>query len=142
MLQGVTGVDFIDDMLTPMSNAYRIVSRAAYESMEGPEAVNGYLRHLGRIDNFDWIPPAIAFFCRHVHEHEQLAMFARDLERLAYMMFILRWNINRRIGRYSKLLQSIERDVDTGGGSEASGLLRVEGDLGAVSAPHRDDAPA
>ena len=130
VLQGVTGVDFIDDMLTPMSNAYRIVSRAAYESMEGPEAVNGYLRHLGRIDNFDWIPPAIAFFCRHVHEHEQLAMFARDLERLAYMMFILRWNINRRIGRYSKLLQSIERDVDMQ--SERSGLQLLEDEISEV----------
>lgn len=130
VLQRVTGVHFVDDVLTPMSNAYRIVSRASYESMEDPEAVNGYLRHLGRIDNFDWIPPAIAFFCRHVREHEQLAMFACDLERLAYMMFILRWNINRRIGRYTKLLQSIERGIDMQ--SESSGLQLREDEIDEV----------
>ena len=130
VLHRVTGVEFIDNMLTPMSNAYRIVSRAAYGSMEDPEAVNGHLRHLGRMDNFDWIPPAISFFCHHVHEHEQLAMFVRDLERLAYMMFILRWNINRRIGRYSKLLQSIEQDVEMQ--SEVSGLQLLEDEVNDV----------
>ena len=130
VLQRVTGDQFIDETLTPMANAYRIVSRAAYESMKNPEAVNGHLRHLGRIDNFDWVPPAIAFFCRHVHDHEQLTMFARDLERLTYTMFILRWNINARIGRYSKLLQGIERDVEMQ--SEASGLQLLEDERTAV----------
>ena len=112
VLREVNGVDFIDDTLTPMADAYRIVSRAEYESTANAEAVNHYLRHLGRIDNFDWIPPAMAFFSRRSDHHELLAAFARDLERLAYAMFILRWNINRRIGRYSGLLQDIEEDVD------------------------------
>ena len=130
VLQKVSGTEFIDETLTPMANAYRIVSRAVYESTEDPESINSHLRHLGRIDNFDWVPPAITFFCRHGDDHELLAEFARDLERLAYVMFILRWNINSRIGRYSGLLQEIERDADIQ--SEASRLQLSEEEKNAV----------
>ena len=106
------GTQFIDGTLEPMSNAYRIVSRAAYENTENPEAVNGPLKHLGRLDNFDWIPPAMAFFSRYPGERKRLAKFVQALERLAFGMFILRWNVNWRIDRYSKVLQEIECDRD------------------------------
>ena len=108
VLKDVSGMEFIDRMLTPMANAYRIVSRAAYMDSAKADAVNSYLEHLGRIDNFDWVPPAIDFFRRHAHDHDSLLEFARDLERLAFGMFILRWNINDRIGRYSEVLQEIQ----------------------------------
>lgn len=130
VLQSVSGVDFIDHTLTPMANAYRIVSRAAYEHTVDPEAVNQHLRNLGRIDNFDWIPPAMAYFCRHRHDHEMLAEFVRDLERLAYAMFILRSNINSRIRRYSGFLQAIEQGMDLR--SEASRLQLLEEEKKAV----------
>ena len=124
VLQKVSGVDFIDHTLKPMANAYRMVSRAAYESTDRPEAVNSHLRHLGRIDNFDWVPPVIAFFCRHQYDHESLVTFTRDLERLAYVMLVLRWNINDRIARFSGLLQEIEQGADLH--SEASRLQLAE----------------
>ena len=130
VLQAVSGVDFINCTLMPMANAYRIVSRAAYEDTANPEAVNQHLRHLGRIDNFDWIPPAMAFFRRHHYNHEILAAFARNLERLAYAMFILRSNINTRIRRYSGLLREIERDADLQ--SEASRLQLSKEEKNAV----------
>ena len=130
VLQTVSGAEFIDGTLTPMANAYRIVSRAAYESTANPGRVNHHLRHLGRIDNFDWIPPAMTFFCQHRHDHEMLVAFARDLERLAYSMFILRWNINSRIGRYSGLLQEIEQHANLY--AEASRLQLSEEEKHAV----------
>lgn len=130
VLQAVSGVDFIKHTLKPMANAYRMVSRADYENTAKPEEVNQYLKHLGRIDNFDWIPPAMAFFCRHQHEHEMLAAFVRDLERLAYAMFILRSNINTRIDRYAGLLQEIEQEVDLQ--SAASRLQLSEDEKNAV----------
>ena len=108
VLKDASGIEFIDRTLTPMANAYRTVSRAAYISSENADAVNGYLGHLGRIDNFDWVPPAMEFFRRYAHDHDKLLAFARDLERLAFAMFILRWNINDRIGRYSDVLQEIQ----------------------------------
>ena len=126
----VTGVEFIDETLTPMAREYWIVSNADYKSQENPEAVNNYLTHLDRIDNSDWVPPAIAFFCRHRDDHESLATFVRDLERLAYVMFILRRNINQRIGRYSEILREIEQDKELQ--SEASRLQLSEEEKAAV----------
>ena len=108
VLKELSGIKFIDQTLTPMANAYRIVSRAAYMSSENADAVNSYLEHLGRIDNFDWVPPAMECFRRHAYDHDSLLVFARDLERLAFGMFILRWNINDRIGRYSEVLREIQ----------------------------------
>ena len=56
--------------------------------------------------------PGDRIFLRHPNDHESLVTFTRDLERFAYAMFILRWNINDRIARYSGILQEIEQGVD------------------------------
>ena len=112
VLRNTSGREFIDAVLTPMANAYSIISRAAYESVDNPESVNVYLRHLERIDNFDWVPATIAFFCRNMENRAELAWFIRDLERLAYSMFILRRNINDRVSRYARLLHEIEEGSD------------------------------
>ena len=128
ILRNVRGVDFIGKMLMPMAHAYWIVSKADYKSAENPEAVNSYLTHLGRIDNSDWVPPAIAFFCRHQDNHEALATFVRDLERVAYAMFILRWNINERIRRYAEILQEIEQGMELHSETSRMQLLQEEKD--------------
>lgn len=112
VLRNTSGREFTDAVLTPMANAYSIISRAAYESVDNPESVNVYLRHLERIDNFDWVPATIAFFCRNMENRAELAWFIRDLERLAYSMFILRRNINDRVSRYARLLHEIEEGSD------------------------------
>jgi len=70
------------------------------------------LRHLGRLDNYDWVPPAIAFFKKKRDEQPALEKFTRDLERLAYGLFVLRQNISNRITRYGEVLRSIEKDDD------------------------------
>ncbi|MHC8491243.1 DUF262 domain-containing protein [Thalassospira sp. SM2505] len=114
VLKVKNGEAFIDDVLVPYAEAYQIVSYAAYESTADAEVVNRYLDHLSRLDNYDWVPPAIAFFRKHVNEHEKLVRFAIDLERLAYGLFIQRANINQRIGRYASVLRAIEAGQDLG----------------------------
>ena len=86
VLSKVNGRQFIDGVLTPLSEAYQIVSRAAYESTGDSEKINAYLRHLGRLDNYDWVPPAIAFFQEQRDNPGALFRFVRDLERLAYAL--------------------------------------------------------
>lgn len=108
----INGSQFIDEVLKPLAESHEIVSREAYESTGDAEAVNAYLRHLGRLDNYDWMPPAIMFFNRNRNDGNALARFARDLERLAYALFIMRANINDRINRYARLLRAIEDGTD------------------------------
>ena len=112
VLKRINGRDFIEKLLMPFAESYEIVSKAAYESATDAEAVNVHLRHLGRLDNYDWMPPAIAFFNRNRDDSESLVKFSCDLERLAYALFILRANINDRIGRFANIIRAIEDDLD------------------------------
>lgn len=112
VLKRISGQEFADSVLEPYADVYKIVSRAAYESTEGAENVNQHLRHLSRLDNFDWIPPAMAYFHRVKGEQDKLIRFTRDLERLAYGLFIRRAYINERISRYSEVLIFIETGGD------------------------------
>ena len=99
----------INKVLTPYAESYEVVTRASYESTPSADRVNLYLQHLGRLDNFDWVPPAMAFLNRNKNRTKALIRFVRDLERLAYGMFIRRVNINERINRYSEVLRVIEQ---------------------------------
>ncbi|MBI5162755.1 MAG: HNH endonuclease [Magnetospirillum sp.] len=103
---------FIDTVLTPLSGAYEVVSNAAYEAATLADQVNAYLRYLNRLDNTDWVPPAISFVSRHGKDPVRLLALIRDLERLAYAMFIVRANVNERISRYADVLRAIEKGDD------------------------------
>ena len=97
VLTDVSGSDFIDKILLPYSAVYETVRDASYMSTQGAEEVNAYLRHLGRLDNFDWIPSGMVFFRENANSHERLVQFAKDLERLAYGLFIRRVYVNERV---------------------------------------------
>ena len=112
VLKSASGIGFIDNTLEPYASVYETLLEASYESTQDAEKVNNYLRHLGRLDNFDWIPPAMAFFRRNPNNREILIRFTKDLERLAYGLFVRRANINDRINRYADVLRDIERGED------------------------------
>lgn len=103
---------FMNDTLEPMAKAYQIVSEANYQSSSEPEKINTHLENLGRIDNKDWIPPAICFFDKYKDNQDALLKFIRDLERLAYTLFTLRKNVNERILRYARIIREIQNGED------------------------------
>ena len=113
VLSGLTSkkaIHFVDDELEPYADAYEIVLSSSYESTKDAEKVNALLRHLNRLDNFDWIPPAIAYFRRNEGQTDRLLAFTCELERLAYGLFIRRANINERIDRYGQVISAIESE--------------------------------
>ncbi|MFO0887708.1 MAG: hypothetical protein U0790_01030 [Isosphaeraceae bacterium] len=65
-----------------------MIRTASYESTEGAERVNGLLTWLNRIDNFDWIPPSLAFLARYKNQPKLLHRFLADLERLSTCMMV------------------------------------------------------
>ena len=99
-----TAIDFIDNVLEPYSDAYSIIKKAIYTSTENAEKVNNILRWLNRIDNSDWLPPAMVFYCKHKTEPNILLTFFEKLERLASYMRITSFDINHRIERYARLI--------------------------------------
>ena len=59
VLASVTAGDFIDGVLLPYSEAYAM---AVGLDDTVSTRVKPYLRHLSRLDNFDWIPPVMELF--------------------------------------------------------------------------------
>ena len=102
----------IDDVLIPFADAYATLRTASYESTEGAEGVNRLLRWLDRIDNVDWVPPAIAFLAKHKARPKELLRFLTDLERLAAFMMVRRYGINERIERYARVLDASDKGGD------------------------------
>jgi Protein of unknown function (DUF1524) len=82
------------------------------ETIAHADAINGTLKWLNLIDNFDWIPPAIQYLHAHQHEPESIAAFLQRLERLAASMYIRRVGINGRIDRYADVLKEIDGGKD------------------------------
>ena len=109
VLKGRSGADFINHTLEPYAGAYERVLGISDEHPADAGKFGAYLGHLRRLDNRDWIPPTMAFFHCNPNNPEQIASFVKDLERLAYGLFIQRANINERISRYAMVLQAIER---------------------------------
>ena len=103
------GTCFIDEVLEPYADTYAVAISSQY-GYDNAESVNKYLRYLNRLDNFDWIPPAMEILKRHPYDARFLCRFFQHLDRLAYGMFILRANINQRIVRYADVLRLIKEE--------------------------------
>ncbi len=115
VLPRYTPQDFIDNIILPFADAFDTIKTRSYESEQLAEKVNDIFGWLCQIDNFDWMPPAMAYYCRNKHDPQSLLGFMTDLERLAASMMIRRENINYRLSRYGQLLEAIENGLDLKG---------------------------
>jgi hypothetical protein len=102
----------IDDVLIPFADSFATIQTASYQSTEGADQVNQMLKWLNRIDNIDWIPPALSYLARNKANPKALHCFFAGLERLASFLMVCRYGINERIERYGKLLTAIEKGAD------------------------------
>jgi uncharacterized protein with ParB-like and HNH nuclease domain len=107
-----TAIEFIDKVLEPYSDAYNIIRNATYTSTEKAEEVNNILKWLNRIDNSDWLPPAMLFYNNHKKEPDILLTFFKKLERLASYMRMTSFDINHRIERYARLISDLQDEND------------------------------
>jgi len=102
---------FIDDVLEPFADALESIRNASYTATKKSEDVNFYITWLNRIDNSDWIPPAMLFLKKHCNEPELVADFFQRLERLAAYIHVCRIYVNERIEIYGNLINEIEADA-------------------------------
>ena len=104
--------DFIKNVLVPYSDAFEAVTRADFPAGHRSDEINQLLTWLNLLDNTDWIPPAISYLSRHSGDPDAVLTFLADLDRLAASMHIRRADITRRIDRYGRVLEAIERGDD------------------------------
>lgn len=107
---GMTPEVLIDDILSPYAEAFRMLTKCDYQSSEDAKEINAYLRWLNKIDNRDWLPPAILYSSQH-HSHKDVLHFLQKLERLAAFMHVCAENVNYRIDRYAKIFDEISENL-------------------------------
>lgn len=96
---------FIDTCLAPYVSAYDVAKNAAHDD----DNVSDLLRWLNRIDNSDWLPPALLFINKYGNDLINMRLFFRKLERLAAYMHICGITLNQRLLRYTVILKEIEQ---------------------------------
>lgn len=98
----------IDDVIDPMTIAYITVKNSSYESLANADDVNRSLTWLNRINNSDWLPPAMMFLMRHGNDSAYVAWFMSRLERLAAYLLITSKSINKRIARFAEVMEEMD----------------------------------
>ena len=103
---------FINDVLEPFADALDDIRNASYSATSYAEDVNYYIQWLQRIDNSDWIPPAMLYLKEQRNKPKRVVRFFELLERLAAFMHICRWNVNSRIEVYAELINDIQSGAE------------------------------
>lgn len=98
----------IAEVLEPCGEALDTLKNANYRSDSDAQKINNYLRWLGRIDNSDWIPPAMRFLAEKKDDTAYVLWFFERMERLAACLHICGKNVNERIERYSEIIKQLE----------------------------------
>lgn len=98
----------IEEVLEPFAEALATLKEANYRSNTDAQQVNSYLRWLNRIDNSDWVPPAMLFLARKKNYPQYVCWFLERLERLAAYMHVCARNVNERIERYAIVIDELE----------------------------------
>ncbi|CAN5310807.1 DUF262 domain-containing protein [soil metagenome] len=100
---------FISNILEPIADTSLMLADAsAIQKQFGIEAAKA-VRSLHRVDNKDWMPPAILRIWRRSKEDSlAIGRFLVGLERLAYFLFVSRMGVNDRIARFAGVMDEIE----------------------------------
>jgi len=101
--------DFISNLLEPLGDAYELLKDSSkIQAQFGIEAAKA-VRSLQRIDNKDWVPPALLrLWKRNENDDAEVAKFLMELERLAYFLFVTHADANERIARFSAVMEEFQ----------------------------------
>lgn len=118
---------FVRGVLEPTADAYSLLSDRAGVKAEFGRDAGRAIRSLHRVDNKDWLPPALLRLQRcQSGDGLMISKFLIDLERLTYFLFLTRADVNERIARFAGVLDEI--DPRPGKGAVVGGLQLAEGE--------------
>ncbi|WP_437303791.1 DUF262 domain-containing protein [Sorangium sp. So ce388] len=103
---------FLDEVIFPYADALDVIRGKSYQSMGDASTINGLLRWLERIDNVDWVPPALVIVSAWQASPDELGRALAALERLASLLMVGRADVNERIHRYARLLEVLSAGKD------------------------------
>jgi uncharacterized protein with ParB-like and HNH nuclease domain len=101
--------DLVTNVIEPYAEAYLAAKNCQFVSTANAADINSLLKWLNRIDNSDWLPPAILFLAQKRNEPEYVLWFFKKLERLAAFMHICGKNVNERVQRYATVIEALQK---------------------------------
>jgi len=123
---GNSSEELIERVLEPYTEAYLIAKNQNYVSTKSAQDINSLLKWLNRIDNSDWLPPAILFLSQKNGDADYVFWFFRKLERLAAYLHVCAKNVNQRIERYASVLSALEKEHSINNPVQAVELTDIE----------------
>lgn len=104
---------FVSDILEPLADAYRLLEDDKELRKQFGSEVAKAVRSLARIDNKDWVAPALLrLWKRRPGDAEEVGAFLTRLERVAYFLFVTRTGVNDRIARFAGVMDEFEPRPD------------------------------
>lgn len=104
--------DFLGNVLEPLAENVLLLRDTGQVAARFGGEVARAVRSLDRIDNKDWLPPAILRLWKSADDDGGAAgTFLIRLERLAYYLFVTRQGINERIARYVRVMDEFDPRV-------------------------------
>jgi hypothetical protein len=103
----------VDDVIVAGAWAYDQIRRCSWDGeadASSQRRIEAMLAWLNRMDNIDWVPPAIRVM-QNTADAAKVLQLLVALERLAAFLLVRRANVNERIHRYSAVLDAIDKGV-------------------------------
>jgi hypothetical protein len=110
VVKRITPQELVDNILSPYAEAYTILKNNEYVAAAQADEVNAVLQWLNKIDNYDWMPPAIKFLAERPHDTEYILWFVKKLERLASYLHVTAQDVNHRMDRYKWVLVEMDNN--------------------------------
>lgn len=108
--------DFIDNVLSPYCKAFNTIRKCDYASTsDKAKQINDTLKWLNKGFNYDWMPATLKFMLYYEKvnsDPEYLLWFLKKMERLAACLMATGQDVNKRINRYCKILEEMEKGTD------------------------------
>jgi hypothetical protein len=118
---------FISEVLEPLADAYLLLTDSRRVERDfGTEAAKA-VRSLERIDNKDWIPPALLRIWKSKPaDGAEAGRFLVALERVAYLLFVTRAGVNDRITRFAEVMNEFDPRPEAKGTDAGTTLTAAE----------------
>lgn len=117
---------FVDRVLAPLAQAYRIAVAAAMHDGLLSAAATGRLVSLSRLSAGDWMPAAMLALAEFEDDPDSLERLLAEIERLAYLLRLLCQGSGRRLTRFAGVIAAIRSGEALAAGAGAFEITRDE----------------
>jgi hypothetical protein len=117
---------FLTTVVTPLSDAYHQVQRAADAETSIDAEARRYLVYLGRLAEGDWAPAAMLALQQYADDPERGTLLLKEIDRFAHLLRLLCMGTGKRVRRFAGVVELIKSRAPLNPGEGPFQLTREE----------------